>query len=354
LQQPEDYGIGRLFWITTDAIVGADTQSGLIVLWNPAAEVLFGYPAQDALGMPLVDLVVPELREAHLVGLDRYRSGGPPTLMGQSPVEVPALTRDGTRRDVALTLADVSQDASRRHVVAIIRDMTDLRQAQQDLERLNQSMQEFVATASHDLRAPLAAARGFSQALALADESLSNEQRQEFASAILRSVTRASRLVDDLLTLSQIQAGAIASGEDLVDVAETADEAARLAGADVTTSIEPGLVIRIDRHHLERMLTNLVANAARHGRPPIEVSAHAVGDRIEIHVTDTGDGVPDDFLPRLFDRFARASPNPGGTGLGLSIVRGLANAHGGDVTYDRSADGGARFVIHLPSGVSPS
>jgi PAS domain S-box-containing protein len=351
-QRPEDFGIGRLFWVTSDAIVGADVESERIVLWNPAAAEMFGYSASEAVGMPLVELVAPELWDAHLSGIGRYRDGRPAALVGRPRVEVPAVAKDGRRLDVALTLTDVSSDGARRHVVAVIRDVSDMRRAQLDLERMNDSMRQFIAAASHDLRTPLAAILGFAQMLTADGESLSAHQRRDFHDAILRGATTASRLIHDLLTLSQIEAGAVASHHETVAVAEAAAEAAQMAGVDASLSVGPELVVLVDRHHLERMLMNLLSNARRYGHPPIEVRAVRRGHNIDILVVDAGNGVPDHFVPRLFDRFARARPSEGdGTGLGLSIVRGLAAAHGGDAFYQTSSHGGAEFGIRLPAAL---
>ena len=347
-QRPEDFGIGRLFWVTSDAIVGADVASERVVLWNPAAEAMFGYPASEALGMPLVRLVAPESRDAHLAGIRRYRDGHAPTLVGAPQTEVVAVRADGTRLDAALTLADVSPDGSRRHVIAVIRDMSDVRRAQDALQRMNEAMEEFVATAAHDLRTPLATVSGFARLLSTTGESLTAERRQEFAEAILRGSERATRLVDDLLTLSQIEAGAVTTHAEITDVADATAEAVRMTGTDAEVSVEDGLVARIDRHHLERMLTNLLTNALRYGRPPIHVRAGRQDDAVEIRVSDCGEGVPHDFVPRLFDRFARASSTKAeSTGLGLSIVRGLAIAHGGDAFYTTTDTGGAVFGLRL-------
>ena len=347
-QRPEDFGIGRLFWVTSDAIVGADIETECIVLWNPAAEALFGYPARVAVGMPLVQLVAPEFHDAHLDGIRRYRHGRPAALVGERPVEVVAVTAEGRRVDVALTLADVSTDGTRRHAIAVIRDMTDVRRAQAALERVNEVMEEFVATAAHDLRTPLATVSGFARMLHNAGGSLSDERRREFTEAILRGAERATRLVDDLLTLSRIQAGAVASHGESVDIAEVVAEALRVTEVEVEASVGVGLEVQIDRHHLERMLINLLTNAARYGRPPIEVRTVEWQDAVEVLVSDGGDGVPEDFVPRLFDRFARANSTAmDGTGLGLSIVRGLAVAHGGDAFYSTTEAGGAVFGLRL-------
>lgn len=349
-QRPEDFGIGRLFWLTSDAIIGAHVETERIVLWNPAAEEMFGYSSSEAVGMPLVDLVAPELRGAHLSGIGGFRNGEPVRLVGRSRVEVPGVAKDGRRLELALTLTDVSSDGSRRHVVALIRDITEVRRAELDLQRMNDSMREFLATASHDLRTPLTTVLGFAQMLAADRGSLPAAQRQDFLDAIVRGATKASRLVEDLLTSSQIQAGAVGGHQEAVDVAEAVTEAGRMAGVDASSSIEAGVAVLVDRHHLERMLINLLINASRYGHPPIEVRAVRRGSEVDVRVVDAGGGVPDHFVPRLFDRFARATPTGGeGIGLGLSIVRGLAEANGGDAFYETADHGGAEFGIRLPA-----
>lgn len=88
-QQPHELGLGRLFMLTSDAIVGADLTQGRIVVWNPAAEQLFGYCSSEAIGMRLEALVPESVRRGHLTGIDRYRSGGDPVLVGQGRVIVP-------------------------------------------------------------------------------------------------------------------------------------------------------------------------------------------------------------------------------------------------------------------------
>ncbi|MFP5579544.1 MAG: histidine kinase dimerization/phospho-acceptor domain-containing protein [Acidimicrobiia bacterium] len=125
-------------------------------------------------------------------------------------VEVPARTRCGDSLTVQLTLSDVTLEDERRHVVAVIRDVTELRRTEHELRRVNDAMRRFVATASHDLRTPLASVLGFARLLTSDDPGLEEASRMEFAAAIERGADRATRLVDSLLTLSQIQAGAVA------------------------------------------------------------------------------------------------------------------------------------------------
>jgi len=347
-QRPEEFGIGRLFWVMSDAIVAADIDTQSIVLWNPAATKLFGYTEVEAIGMALDVLVPAELRPAHHAGVERYGDGGAPVLVGGGPVEVTALTSTGEQRFIALTLSDVSTGADRRHVVAVIRDMTEIRQAQRDLQRINEAMQDFVAAASHDLRTPLASVLGLASTLVSSD-ALTDEEQREFLEAILRGAHRASRLVDDLLTISQIDADAVEVRTQPVGIARVTTDAASLVGVEVEVSVPSDVVALVDPHHLERILVNLLTNAKLHGRPPIEVTAEPTDRTVTVWVTDPGDGVDPAFAPRLFDRFARADAGSSGTGLGLSIVHGLALANAGEAVHEPSPGGGARLGVRLPT-----
>jgi PAS domain S-box-containing protein len=338
--------------LTSEAIIGADLASEKIVLWNPAAEQLFGYPASEAIGMPLERLVPGALREQHLEGIHRYREsdGTSPVLVGTGPVDVPALRRDGTEVHVQLTLTDLTDGSSDRFVLALVRDVTPVWEAERQLMRTTQAMQEFVATASHDLRTPLTSVLGFARTLQDVGEKLSDEDRQECIAAILRGARHATRLVDDLLTLSQLRAGVMTARPEQVRAAEVAATAVAESRVPASVEIDPELVVPVDPHHFERILVNYLTNAGRYGRPPVRVTAEIepAGGGVHVRVCDAGDGVPEEFESRLFTTFARADPASGqGTGLGLSIIRGLALANGGDVTYERSAEG-CCFGVRLP------
>jgi PAS domain S-box-containing protein len=130
---PQDLGFGVLFGSIRDAVIVGDAESGRIVLWNPAAEALFGYPAAEAVGMPLEVLVPERLREAHRNGLARYTAGEPGPLLGAAhPTEIPALRRDGEEITVELTLNPLEETRTPgRYILALVRDAT----ARQGLER---------------------------------------------------------------------------------------------------------------------------------------------------------------------------------------------------------------------------
>lgn len=345
------FSIGKLFWQISEAIVAVDLDTEAIVLWNPAAEELFGYPAREAVGMPLADLVPEDERERHLAGIRRYRDGAsPPVLVGTGAVDLPAVTRDGSRLEIRISLTDISESERDRFVLAVIRDVTELRETQRQLVRSNESMRDFVATASHDLRTPLASILGFAGLLRDRGHELSPDLAAEAIDAVVRGAKTAARLVDDLLTLSQIQAGVVKAHVERVAVSEVVAEAAGLAAVAVDTEIDGDLAVSVDRHHLERILVNLISNAASHGAPPINVTATGAGAEVSIGVRDLGAGVATDDEHRLFEPFSQiggAGPSTG-TGLGLSIVRGLAEAAGGRAFY-RRGDGESVFGVVLPA-----
>ncbi|MGI8792107.1 MAG: PAS domain-containing sensor histidine kinase [Acidimicrobiales bacterium] len=346
----ELFGIGRLFTLTHEAVVGADLGVGEIVLWNASAERVFGYSALEAIGAPLAMLVDPDLRDEHYAGIKRFRLTGEANLVGAGPVEVPAVRRDGERIFVALTLTEIPVGEPGQFVVGVIRDITAQKASEAELHRTHRAMQDFVATASHDLRTPLTSVLGYGRMLRDRADEFTPEQRAEFTQAVVRGAERASRLVDDLLTTSKIDAGALEVRPEEIDVRDAVGSAAASCGvAPDEISVADGLTITADADHFERILVNLLSNAAKYGRRPIEVRALVDGPTAEIRVCDHGDGVPAGLVDRLFEKFVRAGGSDDGAGLGLSIVRGLAETNGGEAFYEHLADGPVCFGIRTRS-----
>ncbi len=143
---PEDVGIGRLFWTIPDAIVVGDVESGRIVLWNPAAEYMFAYSAQEAVGLSLEVLIPPSLRPRHRAGLERYRAGAHGSLIEtHRPAELPALRKDGHELTVELTLSPLEVPGRpKSYIIASIRDVTQRSQAQSEVRALNAELERRV------------------------------------------------------------------------------------------------------------------------------------------------------------------------------------------------------------------
>lgn len=232
---------------------------------------------------------------------------------------------------------------------------SELHRTNEELQQVNQAMRDFVAIASHDLRGPLTAILGFAAAMLRRWDRLGDDQKLDFIGTIHRQSQHLSRMIDDLLTVSKIEAGALDVHNDVVVLREAMKEAidvftARAAEISIQAPID--LSCMVDRDHLHRILVNFVGNALKYGAPPVALEAISSDGWIEIRVRDHGTGVPEAFRPRLFSRFARADEAKAsgevGTGLGLSIVQGLARANGGDVWYEPNEPQGSIFAVRLP------
>jgi two-component system, OmpR family, sensor kinase len=215
-----------------------------------------------------------------------------------------------------------------------------------------------LSDASHELRTPLAVLRTEVQ-LALKGDRDPAELRGALESAG-QEAERLSRLADDLLVLARADQGRLPIRGEPLDAGELLDSAARraagaadAAGRSVVSDSDsgPGAVLFADPDRTAQALDNLVANALAHGDGLVKLEARRAAGRVELHVTDQGEGFPDELLERAFDRFSRGvSARSGeGTGLGLAIVAAIADAHGGDVGARSPPGGGADVWISLPA-----
>jgi signal transduction histidine kinase len=218
-------------------------------------------------------------------------------------------------------------------------------------------MRSFLADASHELRTPVAGLQA--NAELLLREELDRAQRERVAVAMIREARRAGRLVDDLLTTARLGQGGVRLAAERVDLArltETEVARARTLAPSLTFTVlrqaEP--LVLGDALRLGQILTNLLDNA-RHATPAggtVTVEVRCSGERALVDVADTGPGVPAAEQTLIFERFGRGdasrSRNTGGAGLGLPIARGLAVAHGGELSYVESP-AGARFRVDLPA-----
>lgn len=364
---PAALGIGKLFSTIRDALIVGDPQTGRIILWNDAAESLFGYSAEEAIGCQMEMLVPDHLKEMHREGLRRFAETGHGRLVDSGDAaELPAIHKNGSEIFVELTLTPIKGEKIPGYFAgALIRDVTEkrryadeLQRANEELHAVNQAMKDFVTVASHDLRSPITAILGFAVMLNKTWDRSGDKEKRQYLEIVERQARQLSRLVDDLLTMSEVEAGAIDTSMVDTPVEDVVARGIEFYShlTELETSIAPELSVRADPDHLQRIIANFVGNALRYGKPPIEISAAAVNGSVEILVRDHGEGVPDDFLPRLFEKFARADTEATrlekGSGLGLSIVRGLAEANGGEVWYEKAEPQGACFGVRLESAAA--
>ena len=220
---------------------------------------------------------------------------------------------------------------------------------------------DFVANASHELRTPLASILGYVETLS--DEAGEDPAlRARFLKIVLDEARRMDRLVDDLMSLSRIEAEKFRTPAEVINLADLVDKTqAELAdahngrGRDIILEYEPGAYVPVlgDASQLSQLLHNLIGNAMKYGRPgtPIRVSLTREKGTVRLVVADQGEGIPPEHLPRLTERFYRVdsgrSRSIGGTGLGLAIVKHIAERHRGRLEISSRLGEGTRVAVTL-------
>lgn len=266
----------------------------------------------------------------------------------------PVLDEDGQLTGVVTAIADVT--AERAAERAAERYLADLAALNGELAEAVAIKDWFLSTASHDMRTPITTIVGFADLLARPDIEVPAKKQLEMLEAIKRQGRRLEALVEDLLSIAVIDAGAVNLAPEMVELGPVLRQIAADAGLDSEIEVRSpgGTVAYVDPMRLAQMVTNLLQNAARYGRPPISTSAVADGDWVNIRISDHGPGVDPAFVPKMFERFSTTNRGVAagapGTGLGLAIVRGLAHAHGGEVSHEPNEPTGACFVLRLPAG----
>ena len=259
---------------------------------------------------------------------------------------VPVAAADVARERVAPALEALLAAALERE--ALTREVVET----DALRRSDEIKTAVLRSVSHDLRSPLTAIVAAGEALS--SPALTDADRVELSGAIAAESARLTRLVDQLLDLSRLQAGAAEPRADWISLEEVIRAAAEDTGAPadrLRLVISPDLpLIRADAAQLRRAFANLIENALRHGgEHPVSVRARVSGGRILMRVVDQGPGISAAEQERIFIPFYRGrGPSGGGSGLGLAIVRGFVEANGGHVHVESLPGQGASFVVELP------
>jgi signal transduction histidine kinase len=185
---------------------------------------------------------------------------------------------------------------------------------------------------------------------------LDDSQRRDFMERVGRAGHSLQELLEDTLAASAFEAGALEPRPQEVDLGAVLREVLNalsdpLDDLDIEQP-EHRVDVHVDRGHLKQVLSNVVSNAAKYGAAPYRIVVAAGPDGVQLRVVDHGPGVSPEFVPHLFDRYSRSEEarrgSQGGTGLGLFIARALLQASGGDIAYERGADGASTFVLRLP------
>ena len=326
----------------SEAILMTD-GAGVITRMNPTARRLMGVSGYDPEGMRLSGIPGGgELASAAIKALSSVR----PVSFEYEPGSAP-----GTL--LAVSASPILQNAGVSGCVLVARDVTAAR-------KLENMRRDFVANVSHELRTPLTAIKGSAETL-LGGALEDREHGPGFARSIYEQSVRLEKLVDDLLKLSQSDAGRLKLEKEPVELKPLADEcASALASAlgarkiNFHNLLSSGQKALADRDKLYQVLVNLFDNAAKYNREGGEIRVYAAASEagLKVSVEDNGPGIAAEHLPHIFGRFYRAdkarSRELGGTGLGLSIVKHLVELHGGKVGVESAEGRGSLFWFTLP------
>ena len=341
-QQTTEAAIDSLY----DPIIVTDAE-GCVTKLNPAAEEIFGSETDNA-GKHVGD-VAGDQRIAGAVA-EALESQRP--VAGEGMSSVLPLAVDGLERAFRLRTTPMRDNG--KHLlgaVTLLEDITHLR----EIDRLKS---EFIATASHELRTPLTSVQmGVHLLLERAAGEL-NDKQVEVLGACREDCERLDNLMRDLLDLSRIEAGESKPTLELTRATDLINAATRELRPQVESK---GLAfkvdapaelpnVRADRTQIERVLVNLVGNAIRYTtQGEIRISALPRGNFVAVSVADTGTGIPQEYLPHIFDKFVQVPGAPtGGVGLGLAITRLIVEAHGGQISAQSEPKKGSTFTFTLP------
>lgn len=336
--------------------------NGIVESWNAGAQRLKGYTEAEIVGRHYSTFYTEADRRDRLPDqlLETAKRDGRVEISGWR------LRKDGTQfwANVVIT-ALWHGDGTLAGFAKVTRDMTDQHRNRESREKLLVQQQEavarlshldtwrrqFIAAVAHDLRSPVSSIIGFAE-LAQDGHLKDEAEVQRVMGRILSNAYSLEALIDHLRTDALLEAGAVTLRPEPVDLRHLvegviADMHPFLKGHVVEVDLEDGQV-SVDRGGLERILRNLVGNAARHNRAGviITVTGGVRDGALEMEVVDTGVGIPGEELAQVFDRFARRGG--GGSGLGLSIVKQYVELHGGEVWANSQVGAGSRFGFRIP------
>jgi len=354
----EIFALGKLFEATMtgmrEGLLVVD-QEMRVVASNPAAHQLFNLSSGKLNSQRLTQLTRnPAIYSAFLDALQgTERSGVKVETHGSERLifdlrVVPLNSSNGRPAN----RSDRTQPALPQGALGVFIDVTRI-------ERLERVRQEFLSNISHELRTPLTSILAFVETLetsALEDQ----ESAKRFLGIIRKNAARMNTLISDIIELSAIESGNVTVRAEPVPLAPLVNEvisslAAQASARAIIVDNEVPISVTVfgDPRRLEQMLTNLIDNAIKFNREGGKVTVKFERSaRDQIMIVDTGEGIPAQYLDRLFERFYRVdrarSREVGGTGLGLAIVKHLARAHGGEVSVTSELGKGSTFTIELP------
>ena len=333
-----------------DAVISADAN-GITVYWNRAAEEAFGYKAEEMIGQPITMIIPERLRSRHIEGVERVNTTGETRIIDKT-VEMAGLRKDGTEFPIELSLATWKSKGN-TFFTAILSDITERK-------KLDELKDEFIGLVSHELRSPLTVVIGAVNTALTEMERLSPEDTRQLLEDAAAEADVLSHLLGNLLELSRFQADRLVLYVEPLNVNTVVQgviEKVRQQhpGPEFRADVPRGLPqLHADQLRIERILYNLLENAAKYSPPGGEICVSVKRDRrrLIVGVSDQGIGIAVEHQAMLFRPFQRIedsmSARVKGIGLGLLVCRRLVEAHGGRVWLESEPGKGSTFFFSLP------
>ena len=366
LEKSSSNSFEALMEAAVDAIIIID-EARLILRFNRAAQVMFGYSADDVRGKNISMLMPPPYRSRHDEYVKNYLETGLAKIIGTGR-EVHGLKSDGTMFPMLLSVGEIVVAQGGRQFVGIIRDLTEQKATQDQVHQLEEQLLhadrlvilgELTAGIAHEINQPLTAIAAYADA----GKHIINRNTTEFSpdirnicEKVAEQARRAAEVVQRLRKL--VRTGAVSKAKhDLNQIISNILLLFEyeLNKSNITLEFFPidGLQqLYLDEIQIQQIIVNLVKNsmdaisAAMQQNGRIEIRVSIVDQEVEIGVFDNGPGVPPSLRPRIFESFFTTKPK--GVGLGLSICKGIAAAHGGSLSFINLAEGGSCFTLKLP------
>ena len=348
-----------IFENVVDGIITTN-ERGEIESFNQAAEKMFGYSAEEVFGKNVSILIPAPHRDKHDKYIDRYLDGAKSKMVGTGR-EVEAQRKDGSTFpiDIAVNVMWVGEV---RFFCSIMRDITERK-------KIDRMKNEFVSTVSHELRTPLTSIRGSLGLLTGGAAGELPEQARSLLEIAGNNTERLLLLINDILDTEKIESGQMAFKFQNVTVMEFLQQAVE---ANESYASQQNVRLKLthccggdnniyaDPHRLMQVMNNLLSNAVKFSpeEATVEVATICREGMIRISVTDHGTGIPEEFQPKLFDKFTQSDASDtrkiGGTGLGMNITKAIVEKHGGKIAFATQEGIGTTFYFDLPVMLSLS
>ncbi|HSE29812.1 MAG TPA: ATP-binding protein [Candidatus Saccharimonadales bacterium] len=344
-----------------DGVVAVD-KAGLVQLINPSAQAILGWSKQDAIGLDYRSLI--KLVDLKGKPIEEQLSPVKQVLASNKPMssnDFGLLTKSGKTARMSLLVSPVSGNQSAEGAILVFRDITQ--EKEQERQRA-----EFISTASHEMRTPVAAIEGYLGLAMNPQTAVIDDKARSYLQKAYESTQHLGRLFQDLLTVSRAEDGRLQTKPTVLDIisftreiVEGLEQKAKdknislvyTPGKVIDTKVQPAYFVYADPDQMREVLNNLVDNGIKYTKEG-SVTVDVTGDQqnVAISITDTGIGIPPEDTVHLFQKFYRVDNTDtreiGGTGLGLFIARQLVEANNGHVTVESTYGKGSTFTVRLP------